>query len=63
MKQIKVGDLVMLTNKSYKYLKAGSVGIVTHANGILFNVTLPQGKWAFPRGDLKLLTEETTCTR
>ena len=63
MKQIKVGDLVMLTNKSYKYLKAGSVGIVTSAHGILFNVTFSQGKWAFSRDELKLLTKETTCTR
>lgn len=59
MEQITKGDLVMLINPTYKYLIAGSVGIVTHANGILFNVTLPQGSWAFPRSDLKLLTKET----
>jgi len=63
MQQINKGDLVMLASPKYKYLKAGSVGIVTAANGILFNVTFPQGKWAFSRDELKLLTKETTCTR
>ena len=60
MKQPSKGDLVMLVNTEYRYLKAGSVGIVTAENGILFNVTFPQGSWAFSGDELKLLTKETT---
>jgi len=63
MQQINKGDLVMLANPKYKYLEAGSVGIVTSKYGILFNVTFSQGKGAFPREELALLTKETTCTR
>ena len=63
MQQINKGDLVMLANPKYKYLKAGSVGIVTSKYGILFNVTFSQGKGAFSRDELKLLTKETTCTQ
>ena len=61
MEQINKGDLAILINPTYKYLEEGSVGIVTAENGILFNVTFPQGSWAFPRHDLKLLTKETRC--
>jgi hypothetical protein len=55
------GDLVVLTNRDYKYIKAGAIGIVTSMNGNLINVALPQGTWAFPKWELKPLTKETSC--
>jgi hypothetical protein len=55
------GDLVVLTNRDYKYINAGAVGIVTSTNGNLINVALPQGTWAFPKWELKPLTKETSC--
>lgn len=63
MQQINKGDLVILTNPNYEYIKAGSVGIVTSTWGVLINVTFPQGTGAFSISELKLLTKETTCTQ
>lgn len=53
------GDLVVITKRDYKYIKAGAVGIVTSMSGNLINVALPQGTWAFPKWELKPLTKET----
>ncbi len=56
---MKVGDLVVLTHKEYTNMKAGTIGIIISSWGCLFNVTFPQGTWAFPANHLKPLTMET----
>ncbi len=57
---MKVNDLVILTHKEYTNIKAGTIGIIISSSGILFNVAFPQGTWAFPANQLKLLTTEAT---
>ena len=52
------GDLVILKNDDYKVIRAGIVGIVRGLNGNLVNVTFPEGTWAFPKFEIKPLTEE-----
>ena len=52
------GDLVVLKHDDYKNLRAGIVGIVRGLNGNLVNVTFPEGTWAFPKFEIKPLTEE-----
>lgn len=56
---MKVNDLVVLTHKEYTNIKAGAIGVIISSGGSLFNVAFPQGTWAFPANQLKLLTMET----
>ena len=59
----KAGDLVVLMNRDYTNIKAGSLGIVRSTHRNLVNVTFLQGTWAFPKWEIKPLTKDTTCTQ
>lgn len=58
--QLTTGDVVVLLSDKYSKLKAGTIGIVTAANGNLANVMFSQGHWAFAYRELQLV-EDYVC--
>ena len=58
--KLTTGDAVVLLSDKYSKLKAGTIGIVTAANGNLANVMFSQGHWAFAYHELQLV-EDYVC--